>query len=135
MKRILEDKLKNLSNAIKKLEKAVKEEGYELTLDGTIKRFEFTFEMSWKALKKFLLYEGFDCNTVRECIKKTFQAGFIDNEEVWLNMLEDRNKSSYIYDEEEANKIYKRIKEFYLNEFKKLEEKLKSKRVYDKNGA
>jgi len=127
MREVLQDKFKNFSQALRKLEKAIKEEGYELSLDGTIKRFEFTFEMSWKALKKFLLYEGFDCKTVRECIKTAFQTGFIKNEDLWLDMLDSRNKSSHIYDEEEAKKIYEKIKNFYVEEFKKLEEVLKKR--------
>lgn len=57
MKEILRDKLDNFSKSLDRLEEAFEEEGYTLTLDGTIKRFEFTFEMAWKALKKFLLYE------------------------------------------------------------------------------
>ena len=124
MKDVLSDKLNNFSKALIRLEEALNEVGYSLTLDGTIKRFEFTFEMAWKALKKFLLYNGIECTPVRDCIKKAYQSGFIVKEEAWLNMLKDRNLSSHIYDESEAEDIYKRIKEIYFEEFKSLEEGL-----------
>ncbi|HCJ67672.1 MAG TPA: nucleotidyltransferase, partial [Elusimicrobia bacterium] len=97
MKEVLHDKLSNFSNALRKLEEALKETGYSLSLDGTIKRFEFTFEMSWKVLKKFLLYEGTECTSVRDCIKKAYQTGFIREESAWLNILEDRNATAHIY--------------------------------------
>lgn len=124
MKEVLSDKLDNFSNALKKLEEAFAEKGYSLCLDGTIKRFEFSFEMAWKALKKFLLYEGIECASVRDCIKKAYQLGFIKEEDRWLNILKDRNSASHIYDEKEAEEIYQRIKNVYFAEFKKLKEKL-----------
>ena len=127
MKEILSDKLDNFSNALKKLEEAFAEEGHSLCLDGTIKRFEFSFEMAWKALKKFLLYEGTECLSARDCIKKAYQLEFIKEEEIWLNILKDKNSTSHIYNEKEAEEIYQRIKNVYFAEFKKLEEKLMEK--------
>ena len=127
MKEVLSDKLDNFSSALKKLEEALAESGYSLCLDGTIKRFEFTFEMAWKALRKFLLYEGTECSSARDCIKKAYQTEFIKEEDIWLNILKDRNLTSHIYDEEEAGNIYKRIKNAYFLEFKKLKEKLAEK--------
>lgn len=127
MKEILSDKLDNFSNALKKLEEAFAQEGNSLCLDGTIKRFEFSFEMAWKALKKFLLYEGTECLSARDCIKKAYQLEFIKEEDIWLNILKDRNSTSHIYDEKEAEEIYQRIKNVYFAEFKKLKEKLTEK--------
>lgn len=127
MKEVLSDKLDNFSNALKKLEEALKETGYSLSLDGTIKRFEFTFEMSWKALKKFLFYEGIECTSVRDCIKKAYQSDFLREENVWLNILDDRNATAYIYDEKETEEIYQRVKGLYFPEFKMLEETLTKK--------
>ena len=124
MKEILSDKLDNFSKALKKLEEAFAEEGHPLCLDGTIKRFEFSFEMSWKALKKFLLYEGTECLSARDCVKKAYQLGLIGEEGKWLNILKDKNSTSHIYDEKEAKDAYQRIKNVYFAEFKKLEEKL-----------
>jgi len=127
MKEVLNDKLNNFSSALVKLDEALKEKGYSLCLDGTIKRFEFTFEMGWKALRKFLFYEGTDCTSARDCIKKAYQSGFVKEEKIWLNILDDRNAVTHIYDEKAAAKIYKRFKETYLEEFKKLEKLLKEK--------
>lgn len=127
MKEVLQDKLKNFSDALKRLKEALKEKHTSLSIDGTIQRFEFTFETAWKALKKFLYYEGVDTKTVRECIKKAYQTDYIDNEEIWLSILNDRNLTSHIYDENQAKAVYERISTQYIKEFETLENKLKEK--------
>ncbi|MCG2725920.1 MAG: HI0074 family nucleotidyltransferase substrate-binding subunit [Elusimicrobia bacterium] len=110
----------NFSKALSRLKEGLLESGYALSLDGALQRFEFTFEMAWKTMKKFLLVEGFDCASPRDCVKKAFQSGYIENERVWLDMIKDRNLSSHIYDEKDAKAVYNRVKQNYDNEFKKL---------------
>ncbi len=127
MNEMLDDKLGNFSKSLIKLEKALKETGYALSIDGTLQRFEFTFEMAWKALKKFLLIEGYDCFSPRDCIKKAYQSGYIENEKEWLDMMKDRNLTSHLYDEKLAGDIYKRVKNIYVFNFEKLENFLKNR--------
>ena len=127
MNEMLNDKLANFSKALLRLKEGLLESGYALSLDGTLQRFEFTFETSWKAMKKFLLVEGFDCSSPRDCLKKAFQSGYIKNEKIWLDMIKDRNLSSHIYDEKDAKAIYDRVKQNYKSEFEKLEVFLKEK--------
>ena len=127
MNEMLSDKLDNFSRALLRLKEGLLETGYALSLDGALKRFEFTFETAWKAVKKFLLVEGFDCVSPRDCLKKAFQSGYIKNEKIWLDMIKDRNLSSHIYDEKDAKAIYDRVKQNYESEFEKLEGFLKEK--------
>ena len=87
----------------------------ELDRDGVIKRFEFTFELFWKTIKMLLEHEGFDCAGPRSCIKEGARRGFLTGGELLLDMLEDRNKTSHIYDESTANEIFERIKQKYIN--------------------
>lgn len=115
----IEFSLRKYRNAIVRLEEALNEKDSPLAVDGTIQRFEFTFELSWKTLKRVLAYEGEICKTPRECLKSAFRLGLIDDETVWLNMLEDRNAMAHIYDEKSAMVIYQRIPA-YLKAFQKL---------------
>jgi len=117
----------NFSKALKRLEEAVNEAQTELEIDGAIQRFEFTFEQAWKSLKAFLEDEGIICRSPKSCLKEAYAAGFIDNEQVWLKMLTDRNKSVHIYDMETSRKIFENIKQFYIQEFKNLEQRLRSR--------
>ena len=116
--------LENFSNALERLEEAVNKAQTELEIDGAIQRFEFTFEQAWKSLKKFLEDEGIMCNSPKSCLKEAYAVGFIDNEQIWLNMLTDRNKSVHIYDMTTSREIFKNIKGFYVKEFKALKQKL-----------
>jgi nucleotidyltransferase substrate binding protein (TIGR01987 family) len=88
-------------------------------IDATIQRFEFTFELCWKFLKDFFLSQGMELNYPKEVIKTAYQARIINNEEIWLQMLIDRNTTSHTYDEELANKIFEAIKN-YVPELRKI---------------
>ena len=50
---------------------------------------------------------------VRRCIKEAFLAGLIDDE-ILLDMLEDRNRCSHIYDESTVKENYERIVKIYV---------------------
>jgi nucleotidyltransferase substrate binding protein (TIGR01987 family) len=104
------------SDALNRLIEGIDEAHDELGRDGVIQRFEFTFEQFWKILKLILQYEGFECRSPRSCIKQAFKQGFIVDSEIYLDMLEDRNRSSHVYDEQTSVEIYDRIKDQYSEE-------------------
>lgn len=104
----------NLENALTRLKEALAvPQDSPLAIDGTIQRFEFTFELFWKTLKKFLAQEGIDANTPRDILRKAYSINWLDDEEAWLNMLRDRNETANIYDAEHAQEIYTNIKKNY----------------------
>lgn len=131
-----EDALYNFKNAFNKYSKAVdtKDEIYkegfsDIYLDLIVKRFEFTYEMSWKTIKIYLDYIGLECTSPRSCFKEAFAQKLIQDEKIWIDMVEQRNLSSHIYDEDEIKEILDKIGN-YRNAFKQLllllEEKFKS---------
>ncbi len=103
--------LENLERALARLDEALGVPiDAPLAIDGTIQRFEFAVELTWKTLKRFLDVEGIATTTPREALRATHAAGWIDDEAVWLAMLSDRNATSHIYDELKARQIYERIR-------------------------
>jgi nucleotidyltransferase substrate binding protein (TIGR01987 family) len=114
----------DFGNALKKLEEAVTDAESDLEIDGTIQRFEFTFELMWKFLKVFLESEGIICRSPKECLKEAYKGEIIENQNLWLNMLSDRNLSVHIYDMETSREIFDRIKTLYLSEFQKIKKKI-----------
>lgn len=112
--------------ALKRLEEALQEEKTDIVIDGVLHRFEFTFELAWKTMKDCLEYLGIVAKTgsPRENIQAAFKQGLIDDGEVWIDIMLARNSLSHLYDEETSREIYNKIKEIYIVEFKKLEEKL-----------
>ena len=86
---------------------------------GIVQFFEITFELSWKLMKDYLSYIGYEVKSPREAIKTSFSIEIIEDGEIWLNALADRNLTVHTYDETQADEIYRRIKFLY---FKLLQE-------------
>ncbi|SHM38451.1 nucleotidyltransferase substrate binding protein, HI0074 family [Caldanaerovirga acetigignens] len=121
MKKRIIERFKDFVNALKRLKEGVNiEPPSEIIMDGVFQRFEFTFELAWKLIKDILEYEGIEVKSPRSTIKEGFKAGIIADGEAWIEMLVDRNKTSYIYDEKEARAIYNRIKSFYVDLLREL---------------
>ncbi len=114
------EKIKDLENAVSRLDEAIKDsKKIELSTlkDGVIQRFEFTLELSWKILKTYLVNEGIDCvNTPKSVVREAYKAGIIKNGEVWIEMIDDRNLTSHIYSQSMADDIYLRITKKYFKE-------------------
>ena len=129
MKKRIEEVYKDFTNALARLEEALRQNPSvgSIVVDGTIQRFEFTFELAWKLMKAVLDYNGIEANTPRESIKESFRANIIKDGESWIDMLEDRNKTSHIYDENQALVIYNKIKN---NHFKTMENFRQSSRKF-----
>lgn len=106
--------LANLEKAIGRLEEALNEGAKNsLYIDGTIQRFEFTFELYWKTLKRMLEEEGIEAKSPRETLKQAYAVDWIQNEQSWLQMLRDRNETSHVYDEKKARDIYENIAGYF----------------------
>lgn len=104
--------LDKFERAFTRLAQAVEQVVDDLDRDGAIQRFEFTFELLWKTTKIFLEYEGFRCAGPRSCIKEGARREILVEGEVLLDMLEDRNKTAHIYDEQTVEEIFERIKQY-----------------------
>lgn len=105
--------LEKLGDAVVRLEEAIATEPVnKLIIDGTIQRYEFTFEMFWKTFKRLLEFEGIETSTPRESIKEAFAINWIQSEVLWLDMIKSRNLSSHVYDEKIADNVYAKIKEY-----------------------
>lgn len=92
-------------------------------VDAIIQRFEFCYELSWKSLRAILELYGHETPSPRQAFKKAFVMNLIDDENIWLKMLEDRNLTSHTYKEKEAAEISERVYDYYES-IKKLYETL-----------
>ena len=100
--------LKRLSEAILQYEDATDKTDIikSMMRDSIIKRFEFTFELAWKVMKDYAEYNGYDdmANSPRNAVRLALQMGII-SDTVWMSMLESRNTTAHVYDEEVADTI------------------------------
>ncbi len=74
--------------------------------------FQFTFELCWKTMKDYLVQNGVDTSLPRDVIKQAFHHELIQNGQIWIDMLEDRNRMN-VYQEQTAQVATKRICEHY----------------------
>ena len=127
-----QERKEDYRNALNKLEESLienidilEEKTKQIIIDGVLHRFEFTFELAWKTIKYYLEYMGITnkIGSPRENIQQAFKQGLIENGEIWIEIMLARNELFHLYDEEASRKIYINIKNKYIKEFKKLEEK------------
>ena len=109
-------RLASFGTALTRLGEACEHDSYSnLERAGLVQTFVFTYELGWKVLKDLLFYEGYDLNTPREIIHKSFEAGYIGEEdcETFLYALNTRNMVSHAYRDELAREAEVLIKRRY----------------------
>jgi nucleotidyltransferase substrate binding protein (TIGR01987 family) len=104
----------NFKKAITQLTEFVeKPELNKFELQGFIKCFEYTFELSWKTMKDYLEEQGFDVKSPRSTIQTAFQTQLIKDGHTWIDALEKRNLMAHTYDENLAKEAEMLIREKY----------------------
>lgn len=99
----------------------------EFILSGIIDKFMLQFEMGWKLFQAALRYEGDTLaasGSPRAIIKEAYKYYSFLNEDVWLEMLNDRNDATHIYDGEAARKLTDKIIGCYIQEFLHVQKEL-----------
>ncbi|MCC5853858.1 MAG: nucleotidyltransferase substrate binding protein [Alkalimonas sp.] len=88
----------------------------QLEKEGIIQRFEFTFELAWKVLKDKMEHDGLVIDQIspRAVVRLAYQAKYIDDAEVWLRMIGDRNLMSHTYDSAKFEMVLQAIASDYL---------------------
>lgn len=116
-------KFENYQNAFDRLSEGILkfDKTNDLQRDGLIQRFEFTFELAWKTLKAIFDDEGLTgLNSPKTVLREAFSAGLIEDDELWLLMLNDRNSTSHVYSEKQAIEICNNIIVKHISAFEGL---------------
>ena len=112
------EKYRQLVDAVARLREALSDydkTALESVRDGVIQRFEFCTELAWKTMREYLIDQGYtELNSPKATIRQAFAFGLISDESGWLSLLEDRNLTSHIYNEETAKEIFGHISQKYL---------------------
>ena len=117
----------NFEKALAKLSEVIEknEELSDLEKEGVIQRFEFTHELSWNVMKDYLIYDGIQ-NVIgsRTATREAFNKNIISDGQVWMNMIDSRNKTSHTYVETILESEYENITKIYYPELVKFHLKM-----------
>lgn len=103
---------KALTSLDRGIERAEQNPADEELRDGAIQRFEYTYELAWKSLKRVLEEEAaspdeIDMLSFRDLIRYGAERGFIADTAAWFAFREERNISSHTYDSAKAAEVYR----------------------------
>ena len=103
----------------------VKKPDQKISQMALIKSFELAFELSWKTLQSLFKSQGYvEVRSPKGVIKEAFNKDVIKEGQLWIDMLDARNRLSHIYDESMFKEIVKSISKEYVKEIEKLYQKL-----------
>jgi nucleotidyltransferase substrate binding protein (TIGR01987 family) len=127
-----QQRLENLTKAMDRLKEALdgtaKEPHNHLYQIALIGAFQFTFELSWKTLKDYLVYNGVTVSLPREVIKQAFHHQLIKDGQTWIEMLESRNLMAHVYKEASAIAAGTSIRQLYVPAMEQMYQDLLNKR-------
>lgn len=111
----LKKAIKSLGRAIARTQKAPADE--ELR-DAVILRFEYTYELAWKMMKRQIEQEspnpaGIDQLSFKDLLRTAAEKGIISDVEAWLVYRDQRKITSHTYDEAEAKSVYETALGFF----------------------
>ena len=92
----------------------------EFVRDSCIQRFEYTYEIAWKSIKRFLEEIAPNANeidllTFQELIREANEKGLLLNDwDTWKVYRIYRGTTSHAYNEDKANEIYEEIPDFLI---------------------
>ncbi|MCR4314639.1 MAG: nucleotidyltransferase substrate binding protein [Candidatus Uhrbacteria bacterium] len=123
----MNERMESFGEALQRLGEALQEEETDLIRDASIQRFEFCVELAWKSLQKYLEDEKILCQSPKSCLKEAFQLGLVEDDSLWMQMLDDRNLTVHTYKQQLAKDIYGRLSG-YWDLLQRLHRQLSSKK-------
>jgi nucleotidyltransferase substrate binding protein (TIGR01987 family) len=99
----------------------------DLEKQGMIQGFEFTFELAWNVMKDYLEEQGITgIIGSKGAVRHAFNKDIIEDGQVCIDMIKDRNLAAHSYDEKTAEDLATAIIRDYYNRFVVFAEKMNS---------
>ncbi len=106
--------LRPLKNALKTLNEGLLiKPATKIVQDGVIQRFEYTYELAWKTVKRY-----FDENqnliefNAKDIWREAARQGLVTNVKDWFGFHQARNRTADFYGEKVAKNVYKMANNF-----------------------
>lgn len=114
--------------ALSRLHEALALDETEIVRDALIQRFEFTFEMAWKAIYRWLRARGAQVDEEAFAVlPRAFLNRLVESEADWKEIRKKRNQTSHTYKEELAIEVAAFVRTVAVRRFDELLDTLKAR--------
>ncbi len=72
---------------------------------GAVQAFEFSYELAWRFMKRFLHLRGVDVASPKETFRNAALEKFIEDPEIWFTFQQVRNLTVHTYNEANVETI------------------------------
>lgn len=122
--------LEPLEKAISQLKSGIEQSSTvsdnDLLRDGVIQRFEYTMDLSWKMIQRYLKHivqvDESVLRTKKDLFREAARLRLITNVEAWFGYYESRNETSHIYNSQIAESVFAQAELFLPDAIRLLEE-------------
>src|SRR3989339_910020 len=102
-----------LLKSLKELETALASQTIDdIVFDAICKRFEVCFEYVWKFFKQTATSAGVEVYSPKDAIKEAVKMKLINDLDLWLDFLQERNLSVHNYYSGDPTETLKKIRAF-----------------------
>lgn len=109
--------LESLKKAVLSLKEVLAEPKTVIVRDATIQRFEYTFELCWKSIKRYLetqtLESQVDHLNKKDLFRIASEQGLVRDAVAWFDYLKARNETVHTYNASKAEQVYAIAKDFF----------------------
>lgn len=120
------ERVSDFLTAVTRLEEALAQPENSFIRDATIQRFEFTYELAWKALKLWLETKDITTLNAKDTLQAALEQGQLSDGNGWSQLHRMRNLTSHTYDEAQAVQVYRFIKNDGFQLFRALADKART---------
>ncbi len=133
MRQEILDSYKEFSDSFDRLKSSSKQAKEEFEKDNVLKRFKLTFELFLKNLAIILKGYKVNCKYPTDYIRTAVKFGILNNENTFLEMLEDKYKITNETKLKTPEELYKKIRIKYIIILGKYLEKIGNDYINNKN--
>jgi nucleotidyltransferase substrate binding protein (TIGR01987 family) len=96
-----------LKRALTTREEALVAADSSFVRDSIVKRFEYTYELSWRFMRRHLIWAALEPEpqTCKDLFRAAARAGLIEDPEAWFTFHEARNLTAHTYNDGNAAKV------------------------------
>ena len=121
----------NFRRSVLNLQEALEtEDPSKLERQGIIKAFELCYELAWKTLQDYLAHLGYEQIVgPKPVIRRAFEAGLLQDGELWARMHRARNESTQLYSENKAVELETEVRSEYVGALSALSTELELRKA------